>query len=116
MAASTRGFSRNISAATTATAFDPIDFLGVSGLERCQGFWVCNTDPTNATYLNTNGTASVNGDDMICLLPRQWTWVCKPDVNKTATPTAKTGWSLIAATAACNVNVVSDDGSWHPFR
>lgn len=117
MAASIRGLCRNVSAGTTVGFFDPVDMCGAVGLDRCQGFWVCNTDPTNIAYLGMGGTtAAVNGDDAIPLLPRQWTWFARPDYNKTTNPTSKQNWSLIAATAACNVTVASDDGSWHPYR
>lgn len=116
MTATASGLSKLIAATTTAVAFDPIDMLGNSGLERSQGFWVMNTDGTNIAYLHTKLTATVNGDDTIPLMPRLPTWVAKPDYNKIANPTAKTSWSFIGATATCNVIVASDDGSWHPYR
>jgi len=115
MAATAKGFSKLIAAATTATAFDPIDALGNAGLESCQGFWLLNTDAANIAYLHTQGVAAtVNGDDTIPLVPRVWTWVAKPPYQKKASPTITTPWSFIAATATCNVMVVNDNGSWHP--
>lgn len=114
MAATARGLSKLVAAATTAGNFDPIDMLGNPGLERCQGFWIMNTDATNIAYLNTAIAATVQGDDTIPLLPRIPTWVAKPAVKKGANPTAATPWSFIGATATCNLIVASDDGSWHP--
>ena len=114
MAATARGASKMIAATTTAVAFDPIDMMGNPGLERSQGLWLLNTDPTNIAYLHRFTTATVNGDDSIPLVPRLWTWVLKPAYNKTTNPVATVPWSLIGATATCNVYVVSDDGSWHP--
>jgi hypothetical protein len=116
MAATAKGFSKLVAAGVAAGPFDPIDMMGNAGLERCQGFWVMNTDGTNIAYLHQSGTATVNGDDTIPLMPRIPTWVAKPGVNKGTNPTAVTPWSFIGATATCNVIVASDDGSWHPYR
>lgn len=114
MAATARGFSKLIAAATTATAFDPIDVIGTAGLERSQGIWLLNTDATNIAYLHVAIAATVNGDDTIPLVPRLWTWVAKPAYRKGTPPVITTPWSFIAATATCNIMAVNDDGSWHP--
>ena len=115
MAATAKGFSKLLAATTTAVSFDPIDMLGNAGLERSQGFWILNADPTNIAYLHTGGTAAtVNGDDTVVLAPRMWTWVSKPVYNKSTNPTIRTQWSFIGATATCNLMIVNDDGSWHP--
>jgi hypothetical protein len=118
MASTTRGFAKNVNVGTSAAAIDPVDLFS-AGWDKIQGFWVCNTDATNIAYLAPAGiTAVVNGDDAIPLLPRFWTWVAKPGASKATPPVAIAGqgWSGIAATAACNVTVVADDGSWHPYR
>lgn len=116
MAATTNGLSRLVAAATTATAFDPIDMMGTSGLEQSSGLWILNTDATNIAYLNMFGVAAtVNGDDSIPLVPRLWTWVAKPAYRKGVPPVITTTWSFIAATAACNIMVVADDAGWHPM-
>jgi hypothetical protein len=114
VAATTNGLSRFISALTTATAFDPVDALGTTGLDKSQGLWLLNTDGTNIAYLNTFTAATVNGDDCIPLVPRLWTWVVKPSYRKGTPPVITQAWSLISATAACAIMVVSDNGSWHP--
>jgi hypothetical protein len=116
LAATAQGLSRLIAATTTAVAFDPIDMMGNLGLEQAQGLWLLNTDPTNIAYLGTWGVAAtVNGDDMIPLVPRSWTWVAKPAYRKGVPPVISVPWSLIAATATCNVMVVADDAGWHPM-
>lgn len=115
MAATPQGLSRMLAALVSATTFDPIDFLGNAGLEKAQGLWVCNTDPTNIAYLAVNGAvASVGGQDCIPLLPRQWLWIVKPAYNKSANPVATNLWSLIGTTATCNIYIVADNGGWHP--
>jgi hypothetical protein len=118
MASTARGVAKNVSFGTSAGAVDVVDLFSVAW-DSIQGFWVTNQDATNIAYLATGGVASsVNGDDSIALLPRQWTWFAKPGASKATPPVALTGqgWNGIAATAACNVLIVADNGSWHPYR
>jgi len=96
----TKGISKVVAVAITATAFDARTELGASATHPAnwQNLRIQNLDGTNMVTVNwgnpTALAATLRGDDMKTILPRQ-----------SALIPWSSGLSLIADTAVCNVEI-----------
>jgi hypothetical protein len=116
VASTTRGVSKKVNIATSATAIDPVDLLG-NAIDTAQGLWVYNSGTVVVTIHPNGVTATTGGDDGIPIPPGQSVWFAKPGHSKASPPVLTTGqgWSGIAATAG-DIYITADNGAWHPYR
>lgn len=92
-----KGLSKVVSVTVAAVPFDAKTELGYvagSHINTWQNLLITNLDPTNMVTVNASGTATLRGDDMETVLPRQ----------QISIPWGNT-LSLIADTATCLVEI-----------